>query len=521
MHKENAHGRIKYIKSMLDIDKALGNVLSYHDRCLAQIEMSRYTNHETIREYKFQNEAVKQACSKKVGKWHGESGTGSGKTIIAAKIARHFMRRGLVIYVCHNVTSIGGELTGGVMTEFSNVLRRYEKREPFFGRLNEPSDAYDVIFLTPRFLVVDLWQKNRKLYEKLRRKCSLLIIDEAHHYADEARAQQVIYGKVDTIANEFAKTSRVVTLTATHGRMDGTSPLGCTYDNVDWRFTLQNGIEHGINPELYGIQVFLDLGKIQTTQSRGEFINLKFSNQQYRRYLNLVAGVMVKVYKRYPVATCAFTRTVSDAHALCKAFNKASGLGPKGLVVLSHKTSLNKRLQYVADIQEGKRLGYITCGVGEESLNIKRIEIIHLVRRSKSINRNIQSTGRGMRQSIETGKKRCLVIDYNVVEHSIINASIGLADFARVKNINSKLKKFKNGGPLVTCKKNYRNFKCVALANGSCISEERAWVLKNTKSKSSRSSLEEKEYWLNEMEKCGLPTPRRCHDEEWMKYHAE
>jgi hypothetical protein len=306
-----------------------------------------------------------------------------------------------------------------------------------------------------------------------------LIVDESHHFPEDKNDEMKIFGKVCDIARKYfvVNGKRVLLMTATHGRMDGKIPFGIERDKLDYRRTVQQSVDEGYTPPIYGIQVFLDLEC--SSVKRNDLVWLKFDTEADRQvYLDTIVDCMVKVWKKKPKPTCVFAQSVKDAREIAKKFNKKSGLGEKGLGVLVGDTQKNSRFSLLDDIESGKRLGYVTCNVGGESINIKSLEVIHLVRRTRSWNRLMQAPGRGMRNYCRGRykKKDVLIVDYGMMKANIVNGCLGLMAFAQASG--SRIKNPVVAGPLVFSKKSkakYATFKVKGLPK---IGDVESWISK-------------------------------------------
>lgn len=506
---ENPKERVKYVRSIMDIDDAL-EVLNEQDRLALQIEVDRYKIDSSFKGlYPFQRKAVESACAGGIGRWCGEASTGSGKTTVATHIVRVFKKRKKckTIFVCHSSMAIG-DFFGGIIGEFRAIFDFYGESIEL-GELNNISPINDVYFLTPH-KIASIKTNMPKVYAHLRKQVGLIIVDEAHHYpSDNDRLK--IFGQINKITRDFTN-ARIVTLTATHGRMDGGLPLGCAYDDVDWRYTLQDGVNDGFNPEIFGIQVWLDTKIERCVCGSNGIFSLRFKD--YNKYVSLVVGVMVHIYKRYPNETsCAFVHTIRDAEVICAAFNKATGLGDHGLVPLTKKTRIKDRLRFVDEIKKGKKLGYVTCSVGEEAINIPKVSIIYQIRKTKSINRQMQGIGRGTRN--HPGKRRTLVVDFCFTHATVMRAASGLADFAAAAG--SKQKVFSARRPIVSSPNNYKDG-VEPSTNCLTFSEEKEWVISQGQRK---FSDQEKTKWLMKMIELGLPRPSAAMSRRWHELRKE
>lgn len=397
----------------------------------------------------FQNAALKSACAKPSGIWTGELATGSGKSVIAAKIALNFLKHGRVLYICPNPTAFGDE-SAGIIQNFHRVFHQLDGVYKL-GRLNDPSRLNDVIFMTPGRLN-SLRKSSPKLVEKLLRDSHLLIVDEAQHFPSDPKAELVIYGQIERMAKEnfLSRQKKVVTLTATHFRLDGKPVMNTSPLSVDFRFCVQDSVDAARCPEIWGMQVFLPVDS-PSIRKVGEYIDLGLKGREYRLYWRMVAGAMVKVWKRFPgKPTCAFVRMKSEAQYLAKIFNHSSGLGDRGLAVLTSDTTIAARGKVLEEIKSKRRLGYITCGVGEEAINVPPLQIVHLIRRTKSLGRNMQAIGRALR--VHSEKPFAFIVDYQVAKANVISSCSGLIDFVNEVAKSSKRRKkvtLVNGGPLI------------------------------------------------------------------------
>ena len=442
------------LHSIHDLSK-FDRLLDKSDRIALEIDISRY-KHFTAGKFEsvsYQEDAVKRALSESLGVWCGELAVGSGKTFVAAQVALHHLKRGQkVIYVCPSKTALG-DVSNGIVSEFYKVLE-FMGQKFTIGEINDPSDINDIYFFTP-IPFVRLFKSegtDRNLFSNLVEKSGLLIVDEAHHFPDEddEDADLVYFNQIPAIAKKlFAPAKRVITLTGTHSRMDGKR----VWKTPDFKFPLQSVVNEGRCPEIYWAQVYIGGVDFSNVKLAGNNYELGLTKADYDRYWDLVCGIMVKTWNRYGKPMCAFVRLVAEAELLAARFNEQSGLGDRGMVALTKNTSPKERRTIIEDIKSGRRMGYITVDVGAEALNIPPLEIVHLIRRSKSSNRNIQSIGRAVR--MHPGKRRVLIVNYQVEKASVIRACMGFHDFAT--KAESDGERFVNGGPIVASKKMYRN----------------------------------------------------------------
>lgn len=432
----------------------------------AQVDHYKHFSQGKIESLEFQERAISDACRKSTGLWCGELWTGSGKSIIAARVALQFLNQGKkVIFICPNRMGIG-TVADGIIQKFHRTFEHY-KASYRIGNLDAVTLLDDVHFFTPHAFV-RMARTGDALFRKLVAEAGVLIVDEAHHFPEDPEDDQVIYGKIERLASRHFLTGhrKVVTLTATHGRHDG-KPVFKKH-RPDFQITVNEAVQAGWCPEIHGLPVYLDVQAPRAKQVAGEYyLNLKGS--RLLRYLRKVAGVMLEVQKANPGQQyCAFVRTIREAKKLKEIWdNEAGKYGFKPVAILIGTMSAAERLKVKEAIQNGEYVGYITCDVGSESIDIPKLECVHLIRRTRSLNKIVQSIGRVLRNHPE--KRRALVVDYNLSERKIIKACKGLEAYA--KYVRSSAKRLISGGPLVPIEGTPN-----ADFQGVSIGEERAWV---------------------------------------------
>lgn len=432
----------------------------------AKVDHYKHFFQAKIQSLEFQERAIADACRKSSGLWCGELWTGAGKSIIAARIALKYLARGKkVIFICPNRMGIGS-VADGIIQKFHRVFEHY-KASYRIGSLDAVTLLDDVHFFTPHAFV-RMAREGGALFKKLISEAGLLIVDEAHHFPEDPKDDQVIYGKIEKLASKYflSTQKKVVTLTATHGRHDGKPVF--RKERPDFQITVNEAVQAGWCPEIHGLPVYLDVKAPRAAKIGGEFyLNLK--GKQLLTYLRKVAAVMLQVQKANPGQQfCAFVRTIREAKKLQEIWNfEAKNLGFPPVALLIGTMPGAERIKVKQAIQNREYAGYITCDVGSESIDIPRMETVHLIRRTMSINRLVQSIGRVLRNHPE--KRRALVVDYNLAERRIIRACQGLEAYAHY--VKSSAKRLVSGGPLIPITGTPN-----ADFSGISIGEERSWI---------------------------------------------
>lgn len=472
---------------------ALEAYLDRHDEYL-RASRAQYQGYRegVIEDLPFQREVVEQALAAK-RQWSAEIATGVGKTIIAARVALARVIDGPVVYVCPNRTALG-DVDAGIINKFVRASHVFGRgRSLQLGRVNELSRANDVCFVTPWALAWAL-REERERVTQLLRSASSLIVDEAHHFPEDVGESLRVYGAIHEAADAHLRDGLVVAMTGTWTRLDGMRVMG--RDRPDLTITVQDAVNLGRCPEVYGVQVITTVTAEGAT-SRGDLYDLHLSEDERVKYLDGIAECMLATRRRYPVPFAGFVRSIADAEAIRDAYGAKIRRGEPPLGLLLSTMSIKERLAVVQGIEAGRLAGYVTCAVGEEALDLPRLEVVHLVRRTRSIARNMQAIGRALR--VCEGKRRALVIDYQTMLKGIVDKFIGINIDDLAERMGGKPREnVTNGGPMVA-----QAGQSDAVFGGLSVGEERALVCVNQATSADLSKQE-----LLRMADRGAPKPR-------------
>lgn len=464
----------------------------YLDRSSELLQRSRAIQKyftEDVEILDFQTEVVDKA---KNAKWFSaELATGIGKSIVAARVCAERLKKGPCLVVCPSSAALGDEASG-IINKF---VRTFSKLgiDAQFGELNDVSLAYDVSFVTPGTFA-GLLKKEAPRIRKYLGKISTMVVDEAHHFPEDEDAALVVYGQIERAAKRHVK-GLVFPMTGTWTRLDGKIVMGVK--KPDHKISVQDAVDLGRAPPLYGIQVVTEV-TTRSARATGDGFDLQLRGPALNKYYRGVVECILATCKKCPAPFAAFARTRQDAAQIARRFNRVSA---KKMVVMDSGTPLADRKRFVQDIVAGKLAGYITCAVGEEALDIPTLEVVHLIRRTRSVTRNMQAIGRALR--VSPGKKRALVVDYQTQVAGLQPRFVGLSIDDMVEHLGTRSKrKIVQGGPLVE-QDNYDDHGITNIEMS--LSEERVLLCKRKANRSDRIKA-----FLLEYAKAGNSRPTKA-----------
>jgi superfamily II DNA or RNA helicase len=434
------------------------------------------------RRSEMQDDLVALACAEPTGRFLIEAPPGFGKSRVLGKISAGHARRGIAtLLVCHGETTFDS-----LKAQFAMMFSDDGLDQSRIGRLNVLDKTSLVNFLSPGALV-GARASGTPLFSQVARGCGLMLVDEAHHFPEhEEAARMAHYRQIDEVAVEHFGGGKVVGVTATAYRLEGMSVLGKF--GPDARITIQSMVDVGLCPEIFGFQAFLDIEC--DAELRGDTYSLRFSEEDEETYFQQITDRMIEVFKRFPRPTCVFAREVRDADRLVRMFNEKSGLGDRGLRLLTGNRpdgsaiTLAERRETIeairgstAALYEGRVedcacLGYATCHVGEESLDIEGMMVCHLVRRTRSTSRNVQAVGRCLRPW--AGKGHAIVVDYHLAKKKLIKACVGLPELALAAGTRYDHSRIGSGGAGYLVGREERK----ASYGGMSFSDQQDWITK-------------------------------------------
>lgn len=307
--------------------------------------------------------------------------TGTGKTIVFAKIVEECVRRGLrVLIMAHR-----GELLDQAADKIfrSTGLRcSVEKAEQ-----SCMGEWYRVVVGSVQTLMHE-----RRLKKFRPDYFDAIIIDEAHHCVSDS------YQKVLQHFNG----SNVLGVTATPDRADMKN-LGSFFESLAFEYTMPQAIKSGYLVPIKALTVPLKIDITMVGVSAGDF-KVGEIGTALDPYLYQIADQMVKY--------CMDRKTIVFLPLIATSQKFMAILNEHGFVAAEVNGSSPDRAEILQDFEDGKYNVLCNSMLLTEGYDCPAVDCIIVLRPTKSRPLYAQMVGRGTRLSPETGKDHLLLIDF-------------------------------------------------------------------------------------------------------------
>jgi superfamily II DNA or RNA helicase len=226
---------------------------------------------------------------------------------------------------------------------------------------------------------------------------ALLVIDEAHHSTSDS------YARVIAAFKEANPELRILGLTATPGRSDGTS-LDRVFDCVAYQRTIYEMIDEGFLVPPVGVRVILDINLDIVDSESGDFVTKKLAKIVDQPAVNreVVKAWLENGQQRRTIAFCI----TKDHAANIAAEFVAAGYAA---AVINEKTKAKDRKEIFQKFRDGLIKVLCSVEVLTEGFDEPSVECILMARPTQSQGLFSQCVGRGLR--LFPGKEDCLVVD--------------------------------------------------------------------------------------------------------------
>lgn len=356
------------------------------------------------------------------------SPTGSGKTTMFTELIARLpdtpssskattLQSASRVLIVVNSTELASQAASAVSRAHPHLLVEIEQGTKFHA-----TGLADVTVATYQSLM-----RNEKRLEKYSPDAfKAVIVDEAHHAAspsyiallsrfnsqvgmtrserEEAAASGTQY--VSELHHEH--NVPIIGFSATFSRHDGLA-LGRVFDRIVFHQDFLSMIEEKwLCPVRFtSIKSDLDLSSVSISRATGDFAPRslsKFANVPAINRL-IVRTWLDRASSRR--STLIFCIDVEHTKALTAEFRQA-GIDAR---YLHGGTAMKERKQLLQDFKDGEFKVLINCAILTEGFDLPQIDTVVLARPTRSRNLFSQMIGRGLRQSHQTGKEDCLVLD--------------------------------------------------------------------------------------------------------------
>ena len=307
--------------------------------------------------------------------------TGTGKTIVFAKIVEECVRRGYrVLIMAHR-----GELLDQAADKIfkaTGLRSSVEKAER--SCLGE---WYRVVVGSVQTLMHE-----RRLKQFPDDYFDVIIIDEAHHCVSPS---------YQTVLQYFGG-SKVLGVTATPDRADMKN-LGSYFESLAYEYTMPEAIRSGYLVPIKALTVPLKIDISMVGISAGDF-KVGDIGTALDPYLYQIADEMEKY--------CMDRKTIVFLPLIATSQKFMAILNEHGFVAAEVNGSSEDRAQILQDFEDGKYNVLCNSMLLTEGYDCPAVDCIIVLRPTKSRPLYAQMVGRGTRLSPETGKDHLLLIDF-------------------------------------------------------------------------------------------------------------
>ena len=307
--------------------------------------------------------------------------TGTGKTIVFAKIVEECVRRGKkVLIMAHR-----GELLDQAADKiFKSTGLRCSVEKAEQSCLGE---WYRVVVGSVQTLMHE-----RRLRKFRPDFFDVIIIDEAHHCIADSY-QRVL---------QHFNGSDVLGVTATPDRAD-LKNLGSYFESLAFEYTMPEAIKSGYLVPIKALTVPLKIDISMVGISAGDF-KVGEIGTALDPYLYQIADEMVKYCMNRK--TIVFLPLIATSKKFMRILNE------RGFVAAEVNGSSEDRAEILQDFEEGKYNVLCNSMLLTEGYDCPAVDCIIVLRPTKSRPLYAQMVGRGTRLSPETGKDHLLLIDF-------------------------------------------------------------------------------------------------------------
>lgn len=353
------------------------------------------TEHSTVRAMPialrdYQSDAVEEAWSKL--RAHGSAlmvmATGLGKTVVFSAIIRRVLERsmGRVLVIAHREELI--MQAAGTIAKFADTSVGIE-----MGAMRVQEDAFrrEAVIVSSIQTQVSGTKRQRRMHRFDPRQFALVIVDEAHHACASSYRELINYYR----SNEHCM---VLGVTATPDRTDEAA-LGEVFASTVSEVGIREGIEGGwlvpITQRLVHVGA-LDFSACRTTAGDLNGADLDAA----LTYEEALHGMVYPTIEIVGDRRCiVFAASVAHAHRVAEIINRhKAGIA----VAIDANTKRDERREAFAGFAEGRyqylvNVGVATEGFDDAALDGKGVQVIAMMRPTKSRALYCQMIGRGTR----------------------------------------------------------------------------------------------------------------------------
>lgn len=225
-----------------------------------------------------------------------------------------------------------------------------------------------------------------------------VVTDEAHHAV--AASYKDVYARLGKIKH--------VGVTATPGRGDGAGLIE-VFQSVAAKYSIKDLIKWGylVPPRWLAIQTGISLAGV--SKHSGDFTQKELADVYE---VDNCFDLVVESHKKFggERRAIAFVTSVDGAYRLAEKFNEAGVTA----AAADGTTAKSDRAGVLADFRAGKTQVLCNVALWTEGLDVPEIDLIHMVRPTRSDGLYLQMMGRGLRPV--PGKQDCLILDYAPAE---------------------------------------------------------------------------------------------------------
>lgn len=307
--------------------------------------------------------------------------TGTGKTIVFAKIVEECVRRGCRVLIMAHRGELLDQAADKILKSTGLKCSVEKAGQTCLG------EWYRVVVGSVQTLMHE-----RRLKKFKPDYFDVIIIDEAHHCISDSY-QRVL---------QHFSGSDVLGVTATPDRAD-LKNLGSYFESLAFEYTMPQAIKSGYLVPIKALTVPLKIDISMVGISAGDF-KVGEIGTALDPYLYQIADKMVEY--------CAGRKTIVFLPLIATSQKFMGILNERGFVAAEVNGSSQDRAEILQDFEDGKYDVLCNSMLLTEGYDCPAVDCIIVLRPTKSRPLYAQMVGRGTRLSPDTGKDHLLLIDF-------------------------------------------------------------------------------------------------------------